>query len=179
MNEQNVLAHVGSNIRRLRDDAGLSQQALADAAGVSRRTIAALEGGEANISLAKLSLIATALGVPFVELVTPLGRPAGNILTWRGRHPQSEAVLRAAINGRSQVELWSWSLAPGERYQAEADPPGWQEILYVIEGVLTLEQGGSTSTLQAEDSMILDSSVAYTYSNHGDALLRFVRNIVG
>jgi len=36
-----VLQHVGTNIRSLRDERGLSQQELADQAGVSRRTIAA------------------------------------------------------------------------------------------------------------------------------------------
>ena len=73
MPSNQVLEHVAANLRRLRDGQGLSQQALADAAGVSR-TIAGLEAGDANISLAKLSLIATALGANFTALVSPAGR---------------------------------------------------------------------------------------------------------
>ena len=38
MPSNQVLEHVAANLRRLRDGQGLSQQALADAAGVSRRT---------------------------------------------------------------------------------------------------------------------------------------------
>ncbi|MFW1965305.1 helix-turn-helix transcriptional regulator, partial [Acinetobacter baumannii] len=49
-----VLQHVVTNIRSLRDERSLSQLDLADRAGVSRRTIAALETGQVNISLAKL-----------------------------------------------------------------------------------------------------------------------------
>ena len=99
---------------------GLSQQALADAAGVSRRTIAGLEAGDANISLAKLSLIATALGANFTALVSPAGRApdqAPDVLTWRGQLAGSQAVLHCSAAASHQVELWSWTLAPGERYR--------------------------------------------------------------
>ena len=58
-----VLQHVGTNIRLLRDERDLSQQDLADQAGVSRRTIAALETGQVNISLAKLDAIAAVLWI--------------------------------------------------------------------------------------------------------------------
>lgn len=40
---------------------------------------------------------------------------------------------------RSQVELWTWSLAVGESYVAEADAEGWQELIYVLEGELTIQ----------------------------------------
>lgn len=46
---------------RLRLDAGLSQAALADASGVSRRTVIKLEAGEANISLTGLDRLAESL----------------------------------------------------------------------------------------------------------------------
>lgn len=46
-----VLEHVAGNLRRLRQQAGLSQQALAEAAQVSRRMLVAIESGDANVSL--------------------------------------------------------------------------------------------------------------------------------
>ena len=50
-----VLQHVSHNVRYFRDLKHLSQQQLADLAGVSRRMIAGIESGQDNISLAKLS----------------------------------------------------------------------------------------------------------------------------
>lgn len=55
---------LGEQIKRLREQRGLSQQALAEAAGLSRIYIAKLEAGErASPSMPALERIATALGV--------------------------------------------------------------------------------------------------------------------
>ena len=40
-----VLQHVSHNVRRLRQAAGLSQSALAECSGVSRRMLVAIEAG--------------------------------------------------------------------------------------------------------------------------------------
>lgn len=174
-----VLEHVSANVRRLRAERGLSQTALADAAGVSRRMIVGLETGDANISLAKLSLIAAALGVRFSAIVAAPDRAANpDALTWRGRRPGSEARLLVAAPATAHAELWIWTLAPGERYQAEADPPGFSEMLYIIEGELTLEYQGSTQQLSAGQSIAYDSAADYAYANRGKTPLRFVRNVV-
>ncbi len=41
-----VLQHVSQNVRRLRNSADLSQTALAEKSGVSRRMLVAIEAGE-------------------------------------------------------------------------------------------------------------------------------------
>jgi transcriptional regulator with XRE-family HTH domain len=89
-----VLQHVGTNIRSLRDERSLSQQDLADQAGVSRRTIAALETGQVNISLAKLDAIAAVLGVDFRTIVSaPEHKEHAlvNALAWQGEKEESKA----------------------------------------------------------------------------------------
>ena len=83
-----VLAFVGQNLRAARQNAGLSQAALAEASGLSRRMIVALEQGDTNISLSRLDRLAEALGVGFADLVRD---PAAQTLrldavAWRGRH---------------------------------------------------------------------------------------------
>ena len=64
-----ILEHVAGNLRRLRQEAGLSQEALAGRAGVSRRMLVNIERGDANVSLATLDRLAAALAVLFVDLV--------------------------------------------------------------------------------------------------------------
>ena len=165
-----VLQHVGTNIRSLRDERDLSQQDLADLAGVSRRTIAALETGQVNISLAKLDTIVSAPEHKEHAVV--------NALAWQGKDEESKATLLASVPSRSQVELWIWSLAVGESYVAEADADGWQEIIYVLEGELTIQFTDSKKIIPAGSSFIFESSVTYTYINSGNQVLKFTRNVV-
>lgn len=37
------------------------------------------------------------------------------------------------------MELWRWTLAPGERYDALPDGPGFSEMIWILSGELTLE----------------------------------------
>lgn len=65
--------HVSSNLRRLRDQRGWSQRALAGLAGVSRPTIAHLEIGTrvGGTSWRTFDRLCRALGVPMNELFNP------------------------------------------------------------------------------------------------------------
>ncbi|MDA8485478.1 XRE family transcriptional regulator [Pseudomonas resinovorans] len=177
----NVLEHVSENVRRLRRAAGLSQEALATAAGVSRRMLVGIEGGDVNVSLATLDRIAAALGVLFPDLVQQPDRPDRsriNAVAWVGAKPGSQATLLASSATRHEVELWSWSLAPGERYKAEPDAEGWREMIYVIEGNLTVFHSGETHQVTAGDFLVFGSDQPYIYANEGEQLVRFVRNVL-
>lgn len=59
----------GSALRRLRLDAHLSQSALAERAGISKRSIAAYESEEAQPSVSAAMRLADALCVSLDELV--------------------------------------------------------------------------------------------------------------
>ncbi len=158
----------------------MSQAALAEAAAVSRRMIVALEGGDVNVSLATLDRIAAALGVSFAHLVQAPHRSVTRIdgLAWVGQDPASRATLLASVDARQQVELWQWSLAPGERYVSEADSPGWREMLYVVEGRLRLELASGNQEIASGDYLVFPSDQSYAYVNPGPAPLRFIRNVV-
>lgn len=62
---------VGRNAARLRDAAGLTQEALAERAGMSQQYISDLERGKCNPTIVTLYELAQALGVGQVELVKP------------------------------------------------------------------------------------------------------------
>jgi len=130
-----VLAHVAGNLRRLRQERGLSQATLAERSGISRRTIINLEAGEANISLS--------------------GLPA-----------------------RTDAQLWTWALAAGDRYDAEPDPAGWHEIVFVTAGRLRIEREDGVSELGADEHAIYPSAQRYSYVPVGAETARFVRLVV-
>lgn len=59
----------GKRLRQLRLAAGLSQEALADEAGLDRTYVSSCERGHRNISLENLCRLAVALGVKTEELL--------------------------------------------------------------------------------------------------------------
>ena len=60
---------LGDAVRALRHERGLSQEALADRAGMSANYVGDAERGERNLSLRALWQIADGLGVPASELL--------------------------------------------------------------------------------------------------------------
>src|SRR5262245_29221405 len=116
----------------------MSQAALAADSGVSRRTIINLEAGEANVSLSALDQIAAALGVTFVDLVAAPSTPREAIdeVVWRGASADSVGTLLGSAPAAQEAQLWTWTLGAGERYDAGADPAGWQEMVLVTDGDL-------------------------------------------
>lgn len=173
---------VGGNIRQRRLELGLSQQALAERADLSRRMITLIETGDGNASLATLGRLAEALQLTFAALIaqTPgqAEAPSSQVDIWQGRDRRSRARLLQACPARHQVELWSWSLAPGDRYDAEPDPAGMHEMILVTSGQLDLTVAGATHRLTSGQSLTFASDQPYAYVNAGAALLRFIKNVV-
>lgn len=62
----------GQNVRKIRTQAGLSQEELADRAQLHRTYISSIERGQRNVSIENIFAIATALGVSPTELVKPM-----------------------------------------------------------------------------------------------------------
>lgn len=60
---------LGSNIRELRRTLGISQEELADVAGLHRTYIGAVERGERNISIDNVIVVANALNVTLSQLL--------------------------------------------------------------------------------------------------------------
>lgn len=60
---------VGANLRRYRQERGLSQEAFADLVGVHRTYMGGLERGERNLTLKSLERLAEQLGVGVRELL--------------------------------------------------------------------------------------------------------------
>ncbi|MFJ5804885.1 helix-turn-helix transcriptional regulator [Streptomyces sp. NPDC093093] len=60
---------IGSRLRDARIAADLSQERLAELAGIDRKTVVRLEGGSSDVRLTIWLLLARALNVPLAELV--------------------------------------------------------------------------------------------------------------
>jgi transcriptional regulator with XRE-family HTH domain len=65
---------LGENVRRYRQDRGLSQEAFADELGVHRTYMGGIERGERNLTLQSVERIAACIHVKPIELLTSKAR---------------------------------------------------------------------------------------------------------
>ncbi len=178
-----LLRSVSGNVVRKRRALKWSQQELADRSEVSRRRIGLLASGESNVSLATMGHIAAAFNLTFSELVNEHGGhdgpdlPEKGLRLWQGS-PGTQVDLLQSFPASRTVELWKWTIAPGDRYQGEPDLPGYREMIYVIRGELTLERESGIQVLKAGESIAFPSDRPYAFANSGKGSLSFMLNVV-
>jgi len=166
---------IGGRVRHGRGSRGWTLDQLAERSGVSRRMLVSIEQGSANPSVATLLRISDALGVGLPALVD-VDRPSGLRVTradaapvlWRGRLG-GRAVLVAGTEPPNVIELWDWTLGPGERHSGEAHAAGTRELLFVLDGRLELRVGQHAEELARGDSASFAGDRAHEYVNASPA----------
>jgi transcriptional regulator with XRE-family HTH domain len=163
-----VAVPIAHAVRRLRSARSWTLDELAARSGISRRLIVQIEQAQANPSIGTLLRLADAFEVTLSELLpepptaTAGVRPAGEELRlWSG--PRGGAG-RLLIN-RGPLELWSWTLRPGESHESRAHRGGCVELLTVTTGTLRLDVGGESFTLTSGDSAWFEAADAHAYRN--------------
>ncbi|WP_199712169.1 helix-turn-helix domain-containing protein [Kocuria tytonis] len=170
---------IGERVRHERTTHGWTLDRLAEQAGVSRRMLVNVEQGSANPSVGTLLRLADALGVGLPALVEPpaqwtarVTRAGDGALLWRGDHG-GRGVLVAGTEPPDVVELWDWTLAPGERHASEAHSAGTRELLQVLEGSVLVEVGDESHALDAGDALTFPGDVDHSYAHTHGSTARF------
>src|SRR5215471_18102041 len=93
------LRSLGSRVRELRNQRGLTRKQMSEEADVSERHLAQLEAGEGNISVVLLQRIAEALNEPIANLFVPLAsEPAEKRLIQRFLERLPEDRLKDVVS---------------------------------------------------------------------------------
>jgi quercetin dioxygenase-like cupin family protein len=135
-----------------------------------------IEQGEGNPSIATLLRLGDALGVGLPVLVD-VERSRDLAVTAAGQAPAlwrgpagGRALLVAGTEPPNVVELWDWTLHPGEAHQTDAHSVGTRELLLVLDGEVDLQVGDRTERLSTGDSAAFAGDVAHGYATPADAV---------
>ena len=175
----NLASAIGVRVKQERQSRGWTLDQLAEAAGVSRRMVVSVEQGAVNPSVGTLLRLSDALGVGLPALVEPpepksvkVTRCGEGATLWSGEGG-GRGVLVAGTTPPDVVELWDWTLGPGDRHASEAHAAGTKELVHVQEGSITVEVADQSVTLDAGDAVAFPGDVAHSYANPGTEPARF------
>jgi transcriptional regulator with XRE-family HTH domain len=170
---------IGARVRQERQARRWTLDGLAEAAGVSRRMVVNVEQGAANPSVGTLLRISDALGVGLPALVEPptpkrirVTRSGEGAALWTSK-AGGRGVLVAGTESPDVLELWDWTLAPGDHHASEAHTPGTKELVQVREGTVTVEVAEQSVTLDIGDAVAFPGDVAHAYANVTTQSARF------
>ncbi|MCP3407504.1 helix-turn-helix domain-containing protein [Bradyrhizobium sp. CCGB01] len=165
-------AILGRNLRRLRTSRGHSLERLAKQSGVSRAMLGQIETGKSVPTIALLWKVASALHVPFANLLqseVPRGpkvlrRSDAKLLTSSQGQFTSRALF--PFDGDHQVEFYELRIGPLHREAAEPHAPGTRENLFVAKGVVEITAGSDKpQTLTEGDAVLFEADVPHVYKN--------------
>jgi transcriptional regulator with XRE-family HTH domain len=174
-----LAAAIGNRVKHERQVRGWTLDQLAGAAGVSRRMVINVEQGAANPSVGTLLKISDALGVGLPALVEPpqpnpikVTRSGDGAALWTSEGG-GRGVLVAGTEPPDVVELWDWTLAPGDVYASEAHTPGTRELAQIHSGTMLVTVAVETITLDAGDSIVFPGDRPHSYANAGALPARY------
>lgn len=107
LTDQAILEEIGGRLARVRVDLDLTQAALAEKAGVGKRTIERLESGEAATQLSGFVRVCRALGLleRFEALLPePVPSPMAQIRKLGRQRQRATGKKKTAV----QTKTWSW-----------------------------------------------------------------------
>lgn len=170
--DDKTASHLARNLASLRHTRSLTQDGLAKAAAVPRSTIANLESGDGNPSLAVLVKVAGALGVPIDEL---LASPRAMVRRW----PAGEVTARSKGRGVTIRDLVPepvpdemmevMDFAPGAVMGGTPHLPGTREFFTCLDGRVNLMVAGERYELASGDVLAFPGNLPHSYQN-ADAL---------
>ncbi len=163
-----VAAHLARNLLGLRHARALTQSELAKAADVPRSTIANLESGAGNPSLAVLVKVSRALGAPIDEL---LSSPRAKVRRWKneelGAQKRGRGVVMTPLVPEPVPEelLATMDFAPGAVMGGTPHLPGTREYFTLLDGEVVIVIAGDEHALTAGDVLAFPGNVPHSYRN--------------
>lgn len=162
---------VGEVIRRLRQQRGLSLRDLAERSGLSQSFLGAVERGQSDIAVGRLSQVARALGHDVASLLGYSLRRATPVIV--GPEDHTRVARGDGVEFRtfgipgSHLEFMVATFAPRSQFDDVVTHAGI-DVMYVSEGSIVLVVDGEDYPVARSECAVWPSSHAHTVRNDGD-----------
>lgn len=159
---------VGKQIRMLRDQRNLSQQALADASGISRNTLSLIERGQTSPTVSTLKSLARALAVNINAFFQPFNE-SSVVFTKADQRPHLQldhgALADLGLGMPEQVVTpLLLRLDPGASSGEPLAHDG-QDFIFCLSGALLYLLDGRGYLLEPGDSLLFDGRLPHRFRN--------------
>lgn len=167
----------GGRIRVARQKAGMTLQALADAAGISVGFLSQVERNKATPSLGTLAALAAALGIEMNWFIaTP--QPA-DAVTRDGERVRFSIADSSLGYERLDTRLPGGTLSSliihlPEGYASEVTSHSGEELIYVLDGRVRQTLGEALIMLNAGDSLHFMGDTPHSFANPGPGPARLI-----
>lgn len=180
INDESIDSRIAARLRVLRAEKGLTLDALARLADVSRAMLSRIERAESSPTAQLLNRICGGLGITLPELFADVDEPMGPV-SRHGNQPvwrdPSTGYLRRNVSpsGRgSSVRIVEIEFPPRTdvRFDAQRLPSADQHV-WVLEGTLEMELGPEAFRLEKGDCLMMRFDRPVTFRNPDDRWLRY------
>jgi transcriptional regulator with XRE-family HTH domain len=173
------MATIGSKVKSLRLERGMTLQQVADGAECTAAYISQLEHDKTSPSIATLKKVAHILGVRIVDffldeasedavVLEPDQWPTVSLPRWRAEIKQ----MTRGVATRKMQPFYT-VIAPGGG-TAEVYSHQGEEFGLVLEGVMTLQVGAESYEVKAGSSFYYSSSLPHAWTNRGEEPVRVI-----
>jgi transcriptional regulator with XRE-family HTH domain len=108
MSDGAILVELGARLARYRVDADLTQQALAEQAGVSKRTLERIEAGEPSQLPSLIRILRVLDMLALLDAAIPAPAPRPMELLRNQRKPRQRVRKRRTAEKPAVAEKWVW-----------------------------------------------------------------------
>ena len=163
---------IGARIRELRTQNGLTLDALAERADVSRAMLSRVERGESSPTAQLMNKVCGGLGITLSTLFAEADTPTSPLsrrdsqTTWRD--PATRYLRReVSPSGKaSSIDIVEVEFPPGRNVTFDnMRMPQVEQQVWVLEGTLEMDVGGETYRLGAGDCLAMHLGQPLVYRN--------------
>lgn len=173
--EEATSIEIGSRLRAMREEHGLSQRALARASQMSANALSQIERGNASPSVSTLNRLAAALGVPITTFfeVGAFRKPLVFVKAdQRSRIPFARGLMEG-LGGElfeGRVEPFCLTLEAGGNSGPYQVVHTGHEFVFCLRGTLEYTVESSVFQLERGDSLLFASHLRHRWRNPGNTV---------